>query len=101
MLKHKLIAFTAVLPLALGLAAAGSAPARTEPAAAGFAPGPELVAATRWVYGILSDRRYVYRPKPMDDAYSADIHRRYLESMDGQKLFFTRDDITRLEVFRT
>lgn len=101
MLKHKLIAFTAVLPLALGLAAAGSAPARTEPAAAGFAPGPEQVAATRWVYGILSDSRYVYRPKPLDDALSADIHRRYLESLDGQKLFFTRDDIARFEVYRT
>ncbi|KAA2283944.1 carboxy terminal-processing peptidase [Arenimonas fontis] len=100
MLKHKLIAFTAVLPLALGLAAAGSAPARTEPAAVGFQPGPEQVAAARWVYGILSDSRYVYRPKPLDDVLSADIHRRYLESLDGQKLFFTRADIARFEAYR-
>jgi len=101
MFKHKLIALSAFLPLALGLAAAGSAPARTEPAAAGFEPGPELTAAASLAYNILSSSGYVYRPRPLDDAFSADIHRSYLEALDGQKLFFTRADIARFEPYRT
>lgn len=93
MLKHKLLAFTATLPLALALAATGKAPAAPE----ALAPTVEQQAAARLVYGILSDSRYVYRAMPLNDTLSADIHRRYLESLDAQKLFFTRADIQRFE----
>lgn len=98
MLKHKLLALTATLPVALAFAASGSG---STPQASGYlAPTLEQQAATRMVYGILSDSRYVYRPKALDDAMSEEIHRRYLEALDGQKLFFTRDDIARFDAQR-
>lgn len=98
MLKHKLIALSAALPLAMAMAAGSSAPA---PGASDqLEPTVEQAAAARLVYGILSDSRYVYRAKPLDDAMSAEIHRRYLESLDGQKLFFTQADINRFDAFR-
>lgn len=96
MLKHKLIALTAALPLALAMAAGGNTPA----ASARLEPTIEQAAAARLVYGILSDSRYVYRAKPLDDALSAEIHRRFLEALDGQKLFFTREDIARFDAYR-
>ena len=98
MLKHKLLAFTATLPIALALAASGNASMPV--ASAQLSPTVEQQAAARLVYGILSDSRYVYRSKPLDDTLSAEIHRRYLESLDAQKLFFTRDDIARFEAQR-
>lgn len=98
MLKHKLIALSAALPLAMAMAAGSGAPAPG--ASAHLEPTVEQAAAARLVYGILSDSRYVYRAKPLDDALSAEIHRRYLESLDGQKLFFTQADITRFDAFR-
>lgn len=99
MLKHKLLAFSATLPIALALAASGSG-ASTPVAEATLEPTVEQQAAARLVYGILSDSRYVYRAKPLDDALSAEIHRRYLDALDAQKLFFTRDDIARFEAQR-
>ena len=99
MLKHKLIALSVVLPLAMAMAAT-SAPG-TPAANASYQPSAEQAAAARLVYGILSDSRYVYRAKPLDDALSLEIHRRYLESLDAQKLFFTQADITRFDAYRT
>ena len=96
MLKHKLIALSVALPLAVAMAATPT------PAAKGsYQPSVEQAAAARLVYGILSDSRYVYRAKPLDDALSLEIHRRYLESLDAQKLFFTQADITRFDAYRT
>ncbi len=100
MLKHKLIALSVALPLAMAMAAA-PAPAPGAPAAASYRPSDEQAAAARLVYGILSDSRYVYRAKPLDDALSMEIHRRYLDSLDSQKLFFTQADITRFDAYRT
>jgi carboxyl-terminal processing protease len=100
MLKHKLIAFSVALPLAMAMAAT-SAPGTPVAAATPYQPSAEQAAAARLVYGILSDSRYVYRAKPLDDALSEEIHRRYLESLDAQKLFFTQADITRFDAYRT
>jgi carboxyl-terminal processing protease len=100
MSNAKLIALTAVLPLVLA-AAAGSAPgAPAAASAASLHPDPGQAAAARLVYGILSDSRYVYRAKPLDDTLSAEIHRRYLEALDSQKLFFTQADIAKFEAYR-
>lgn len=45
------------------------------------------------VYGLLSDSRFAYRPRTLDDALSRDIFDRYLEALDPGKLFFTAQDI--------
>ncbi len=45
------------------------------------------------VYGVLSDSNYAYRPRALDDALAADIAKRYLESLDGAKMFLTAADV--------
>ena len=92
--NRKLLAFTALLPLTLAIAA-GS------PAKQPMAPTDAEAATTTLVYGLLSDARYAYRPRALDDRLSADIFRRYLESLDGQKLYFTQADINRFGPYRT
>ena len=103
MLKPLPLLFAIALPLALAGAAlspvvatgsAGSAtPAATVVPVAAFRPTVDQQGAARMVYGVLSDSRYAYAPRPLDDTLSAAIYRRYLESLDSQKLFFTQADI--------
>ncbi|MFT3807286.1 MAG: carboxy terminal-processing peptidase [Arenimonas sp.] len=102
MMNNKLIALTAILPLTLALAASNApAPATAAPAAQPMAATDAQGAAARLVYGLLSDSRYAYRSATLDDKLSADIFRRYLESLDGEKLFFTQADIRRFEPYRS
>ena len=53
------------------------------------------------MYGLLSDSRYAYRPRALDDALSADIFKRYLEALDGGKLFFTAQDVAKFAPYKT
>ncbi len=108
-MNRNVLAAAALLPLTLALAAAGTAdgariatakPA-TSAAASAFRPTDTQAASARLVYGLLSDSRYAYRPRPLDDRLSADIFNRYLESLDGQKLFFTHADLNRFAPYRT
>jgi carboxyl-terminal processing protease len=89
----KLFAFTALLPLTLAIAAGSPAP---QP----MAPTDAQAATTTLVYGLLSDSRYAYRPRKLDDQLSAEIYRRYFESLDSDKLFFTQSDMTRFGTYR-
>ena len=100
MLNRNLLAFSALLPLTLAIAAAGS-PAPVARAADMLAPTDAQAAATTLVYGLLSDSRYAYRPRALDDRLSADIYRRYFESLDSDKLFFTQGDMARFAPYRT
>jgi carboxyl-terminal processing protease len=59
-------------------------------------PSAEQATASKYVYGLLSDSRYAYRPRALDDKLSAEVFDRYLESLDGGKQFFTADDIAKL-----
>ncbi len=63
-------------------------------------PNVDQVAASKLVYGLLSDSRYAYRPRPLDAAMSSDIFDRYLENLDASKLFLTADDVAGFEPFR-
>jgi carboxyl-terminal processing protease len=92
--NRKLLAFTALLPLTLAIAA-GS------PATQSMAPTDAQAATTTLVYGLLSDSRYAYRPRKLDDQLSAEIFRRYFESLDNDKLFFTAGDMARFAPYRT
>src|SRR5690606_32670045 len=60
-----------------------------------IAPGPTADQATtaKLVYGLLSDRRYPYRPQALADMLSKDIFKRYLDSLDRSKVIFTGDDV--------
>jgi carboxyl-terminal processing protease len=98
-MNRKLLAFSALLPLTVALAATNLG--RSTPADNEFQPTDAQSASARLVYGLLSDSRYAYRPMELNDSLSADIFRRYLESLDGQKLFFSQADINRFEPYRT
>ncbi|MEQ1512915.1 MAG: carboxy terminal-processing peptidase [Lysobacteraceae bacterium] len=89
------------LPVSL-LALALTAPVAwlTAQADAG-SPSAEQATAAKLVYGILSDSRYAYRPRALDDSLSAEVFKRYLESLDPAKLFFTAADVDKLTTYRT
>ncbi len=70
-----------LLALSLGLALvaplallARSADITSLPAA----PTADQATTSRLVYGLLSDSRYAYRPRALDDAMSKDVLKRYL-----------------------
>ncbi|HRF83576.1 MAG: carboxy terminal-processing peptidase [Xanthomonadales bacterium] len=65
-----------------------------------IAPTADQATISKMVYGALSDSRLAYRPRPADDALSEDIFRRYLESLDRNRQFFTAADIARFEPYR-
>ncbi|GAB3340725.1 carboxy terminal-processing peptidase [Marilutibacter aestuarii] len=96
------------LLLAAPLAQSALADDGGTPALAAVTPGAALptsatqdqVTAARHVYTLLSDSRYAYRPKPLDDALSVDMYDRYLESLDGGKQFFTATDIARFDAWK-
>jgi carboxyl-terminal processing protease len=84
-----------------GLSAATSTAPGAPAQAAAFRPTAEQAQAARLVYGVLSDSRFTYRPMALDDALSRDIHRRYFEALDGEKLYFTAADMARFARFQT
>ncbi|MDC7807398.1 carboxy terminal-processing peptidase [Luteimonas sp BLCC-B24] len=65
------------------------------------APSADQVAASKLVYGLLSDSRYAYRPRAMDATMSSEIFDSYFENLDAGKLFFTRQDVSRFEPLRS
>ncbi|MDR6993279.1 carboxy terminal-processing peptidase [Luteimonas sp. 3794] len=89
-----LIALALAVPLALMARpdAIASAPAT---------PNADQVAASKLVYGLLSDSRYAYRPRALDGSLSGEIFDRYFETLDAGKLFFTQQDIARFEPLRS
>lgn len=107
MLKPTLLAFSILLPLTLAatpalspvVTAASTTTASVQ--APAFAPTENQVGATRLVYGILSDSRYAYRSLALDDTLSADIFRRYLESLDSERLYFIQGDLDRFAAYQT
>jgi hypothetical protein len=64
------------------------------------APTTDQTTAAKLVYGLLSDSRYAYRPRALDDTLSADMYKRYLEALDGGKQFFTAQDIARFDAYK-
>src|SRR5688500_4211731 len=64
------------------------------------APTTDQTTAAKLVYGLLSDSRYAYRPRPLDDTLSADMYKRYLEALDGGKQFFTAKDIAKFDAYK-
>jgi hypothetical protein len=94
-MKLKVPAFLMALALTAPLALAAYADSPALPSAA----TPDQVTTSKLVYGLLSDSRYAYRPRALDAATSKDVFKRYLESLDGSKQFFTQADITRFAPF--
>jgi carboxyl-terminal processing protease len=89
------------LSLALVLSAPLALLARADGDAIPTGPSADQATTAKLVYGLLSDSRYAYRPRALDDALSQDIFKRYLEALDPSKLFFTAQDIARFGAYRT
>ena len=64
-------------------------------------PTADQATTAKLVYGLLSDSRYAYRPRALDDALSQDVYKRYLEALDPGKLFFTAQDIASFQPHAT
>ncbi len=92
-----------LLALSLGLALAMPLAllARTDSDALTAGPTGDQATTSRLVYGLLSDSRYAYRPRALDDALSQDVLKRYLETLDPGKLFFTAQDVAGFDKYRT
>ena len=84
-------------------------PALIKDAAAPASPAsletPQSTAAhsttSKLVYGLLSDSRYAYRPRALDDALSQVVFKDYFKALDPSKLYFTVQDIERFAPLRT
>ncbi|MEO8366969.1 MAG: carboxy terminal-processing peptidase [Pseudoxanthomonas sp.] len=91
-----LLSLALIAPLAL-LARADSATV----SGAAATPTADQSTTSKLVYGLLSDSRYAYRPRALDDALSQDIFKRYLEALDGGKQYFTAADIEKFGPYKT
>ena len=90
-----------LLLLALALSTPLALLARGDGGTIAVAPTADQANTSKLVYGLLSDSRYAYRPRPLDDALSQDVFKRYLEALDGGKQFFTAADVARFAPYRT
>ena len=59
---------------------------------------PAQTEAAIWATRFLT--RFHYKPMPLDDAMSEQIFKRYLDALDGDRLFFTQADIDRFGVYK-
>lgn len=73
-----------LLALSLGLVLAAPVMLMARSTAIGLpdAPTADQSTTARMVYGLLSDSRYAYRPRALDDALSREILDGYLEALD-------------------
>jgi carboxyl-terminal processing protease len=102
MLKSKLIALTALIPLTLAIGAApGTKAGKPVMADAGMHPTADQTVAATFVYGVFSDSDLAYRPRALNDELSADIYRRYIDMLDSEKMYFTAADMKNFEVYKT
>ena len=85
------LAFALTVPLAL----------LARPDALPSAPTPAQQTTAKLVYGLLSDSRYAYRPRALDDALSQEIFDRFLETWDPAKVYLTASDVARFRQYRT
>jgi carboxyl-terminal processing protease len=84
-----------LLALFLAPCAAASAAAENGPR---LAPAAEHAQAALWASRFFS--RFHYAARPLDDAMSERILERYLQSLDGERLFFTQEDLASFERWR-
>ncbi|GIX35852.1 MAG: tail-specific protease [Lysobacteraceae bacterium] len=75
--------------------------ARQETALAPLEPTAQHAYITGWVRQFLSLSRFHYSPKPLDDALSEQVFDAYLDSLDGDRLYFVATDIEGFAALRT
>ena len=61
-------------------------------------PTPSEAEAAIWATRFLT--HFHYKPMPLDDAMSEKIYKRYLDALDGDKLFFTQSDVAKFNAYK-
>ena len=89
------------LSLGLALAAPLALLAGSGDIALPAAPTKDQSTTARMVYGLLSDSRYAYRPRALDDALSREILTEYLKTLDPGKVFLTAQDVAGFDSYAT
>ena len=89
------------LTLGLALAAPLALLAGSGDLALSAGPTPDQSTTARMVYGLLSDSRYAYRPRALDDALSREILTEYLKTLDPGKVFLTAQDVADFDRYAT
>lgn len=97
MKKRYILALSAVLPLAIAFA---STQVKVSTPIAELVPTESQDMTGNLVYQLLSGSDYAYKTLPLDDNLSASIYKRYIESLDENKLFFIQSDITRFDGYK-
>jgi len=80
-----------LLGLAIGIAVSASSPAIENAKPKALAPTNEQAQAALWATRFLT--RFHYKRVPLDDAMSARMFTRYLDTLDGEKMFFLKSDV--------
>ena len=96
-----LLALSLGLALAAPLALLARADAARSDVVLPAAPTSDQATTSRLVHGLLSDSRYAYRPRALDDALSQDVLKRYLETLDPGKVFLTAQDVAAFGKYAT
>jgi carboxyl-terminal processing protease len=84
-----------LIALSVGLALAAPLALLAGSGDIALASGPTQDQSTtaRMVHGLLSDSRYAYRPRALDDALSREVLNEYLKTLDPGKVFLTAQDV--------
>jgi len=99
--NRTLLALSLGLALAAPLALLARADAASSDVVLPAAPTSDQATTSRLVHGLLSDSRYAYRPRALDDALSQDVLKRYLETLDPGKVFLTAQDVAAFGKYST
>lgn len=87
--------------LSLALVAPLALLARADNAVVPAAPTADQSTTAKLVHGLLSDSRYAYRPRALDDKLSEDVFNNYLKSLDGGKQYFTAADVAKFAPYKS
>ena len=97
-MRHLVLAFALIALFGSAEAKTTPPPAVTTPITTALKPTKDQGEAGLWASRYLS--RFHYKPMPLDDAMSEKIFDRYLDSLDGDHLFFTQGDIDKFKPAR-
>src|SRR6186997_463099 len=86
------------LLLTVTLLSAAAVFAKPEPAASALQPTQDEAQAAIWATRFLT--RWHYKRVALDDAMSAEILDHYLDSVDGERLFFLQPDVDGFAKFK-
>lgn len=89
-----------LLALLLPLAPLSAKTERSRVDALTLEPNAQQTEAARWMSQLVSNSRFHYSPRKLDDALSEQVFDRYLESLDGDKLFLRAEDVAAFEAYR-